>query len=439
MKKILILCFSCCTIFTFAQPYPVLYWRFTNPVESYDTCFKFSFDVEISCDMAGTFHSNLQMFIKYDTLIFRPDVVSNGVLEYERLDLLQGTFGGNDKYTVTVWDANDSCIAIGTDAFMFVANPLFMNDVPVFPAYAPLIRITLRGYRRGIMDLGFDQGNMNGGQYYVDATHPAQTKYGDPAAGFQGVYTNIPNNHIGIHMFTYNLRIFLEGPYDDQQNLMRTDLLSNGILPLMHPFNPPLPYYGNMNPGWLYVGSDSLNNFPPDIVDWVLVEIRDALDAVSASANTTMVKQPFLLQSNGDIVNASGNNQLEFSTDRLISQGLFIVIWHRNHLAVMNPALMTPSDNDCWTIQYDYSTSSNQVNGGVLGCKELEPGVWGMIAGDGNADKQINNLDRVDVWSLEAGFSGYLGGDFNLDSQINNIDKTDLWKVNGGCSSHVPD
>jgi hypothetical protein len=61
-----------------------------------------------------------------------------------------------------------------------------------------------------------------------------------------------------------------------------------------------------------------------------------------------------------------------------------------------------------------------------------------MAAADGNADSQINNADKNDVWAVQAGASGYLPGDFNMDTQVNNSDKNDAWAPNTGLGGQVP-
>ena len=74
----------------------------------------------------------------------------------------------------------------------------------------------------------------------------------------------------------------------------------------------------------------------------------------------------------------------------------------------------------------------------MAGSKEIYPGIWGMVSSDGNADGQVNNSDKIDVWSDEAGNSGYLNGDFNLDAQVNNLDKVDQWEQSSGYGCQVP-
>ncbi|MCD4734485.1 MAG: hypothetical protein K8R53_00450, partial [Bacteroidales bacterium] len=70
--------------------------------------------------------------------------------------------------------------------------------------------------------------------------------------------------------------------------------------------------------------------------------------------------------------------------------------------------------------------------------KEIGTGIWGMIGADGNADSQINNADKLDVWAVQAGSGGYQNGDFNLDAQVNNSDKNDVWIPNTGLGGQVP-
>jgi hypothetical protein len=81
----------------------------------------------------------------------------------------------------------------------------------------------------------------------------------------------------------------------------------------------------------------------------------------------------------------------------------------------------------------------NLVYGGALGYKELIPNVWGMAAGDGNADNQVDMLDKTMIWEYQVGEEGYLNGDYNLDGQVDNQDKNKLFLINIGKISQVPE
>ena len=231
-----------------------------------------------------------------------------------------------------------------------------------------------------------------------------------------------------------DLKVFIEGPYNTGLGgNMSTDLLNNNYLPLSQPFNPPLPFYGNPNPFWWYDGTESVASIPAGVVDWVLLEIRDAATGGSATSATTEARKALFLLEDGSVVELDGSSFPEFMVT--IDEGLFVVVWHRNHLAIMNKQPLTGIGN---IYTYDYSSGSEQVFGGANAHTEVEPGIWAMIGGDGNGDKNTNNGDKLSVWAVNVGQSGYLPGDFSIDGQCNNQDKVDVWIPNAGVSSQVP-
>ena len=61
-----------------------------------------------------------------------------------------------------------------------------------------------------------------------------------------------------------------------------------------------------------------------------------------------------------------------------------------------------------------------------------------MIAGDVNANGQVQNTDFVLIWKPEVGTAGYRTADFNLNGQVQNSDLIDCWKVNVGKGAQVP-
>ena len=93
--------------------------------------------------------------------------------------------------------------------------------------------------------------------YFVTAT-----------GGFAGEsYDNDANNRIMWTNRSLTLKAFMEGPFNGAT--MNTTL--NGILPLSHPFNPALPYFGNPSPDWYYTGAGAVGAIPNvNIVDWTL-------------------------------------------------------------------------------------------------------------------------------------------------------------------------
>jgi hypothetical protein len=236
-----------------------------------------------------------------------------------------------------------------------------------------------------------------------------------------------------IGPFTLNLKVFLEGTYNPTTNVMSTDLLTNNLIPPGQPFNPALPYYGNNTPKWLYNGTQTVTSFPTGTVDYVLIELRDAANAAAATSATRIARVPALLKSDGSVVNLNGTLP---SFTNTINNSLFIVIWSRNHVGIMNATGIAPSG----TMVYDFSTGSEKVYGGATGYKLLETGVWGMAAGDINADGNVDALDKSPLgWKVDAGKNGYLGADLNMNTQVSNKDKNDFWVPNNNIkSTQVP-
>ncbi|MBN1338608.1 MAG: hypothetical protein JXA03_04755, partial [Bacteroidales bacterium] len=188
---------------------------------------------------------------------------------------------------------------------------------------------------------------------------------------------------------------------------------------------------GNPAPGWLYYGFESVAAISPDVVDWLLLEVRDAPDVQNATAATTEDILPAFLLNNGTLTKPEGNGNP--ITSAIIDYGMFVVVHHRNHVSIINPV---PIPENAGVYTWDFTGGAY---GAAPGAKEIAPGVWAMMGGDGNADNQINTQDKLDAWWNEAGSSGYRGSDFDMNGQTGNQDKLDIWQPNSGQSSQVPD
>jgi len=220
-----------------------------------------------------------------------------------------------------------------------------------------------------------------------------------------------------------DLQAYLEGPFSGTS--MTTALNSGGFVPLSQPYQ---------GAPWNYNGTESVASMPNgSVVDWVLVELRDAANAAAAGSATTLARQACFLLNNGKVVGLNGSSYLQFSVN--VFEQLYAVVWHRNHLGIMSAGPMTMVTD---RLVYNYSSGVNQVFGGPNGHKQLASGIWGMVSGDGNADRQISNADKNDVWAPQSGFSGYRAGDFDLNGQVDNIDKVEKWKPNSGLGCQVP-
>lgn len=223
---------------------------------------------------------------------------------------------------------------------------------------------------------------------------------------------------------SFNIKVTLEGPFNSSSGLMQPT--TSELIPLSQPFDKsPWNYFGSENMPYL---------INPNIVDWILVEYRDAPgDAVTATNETRIGRQAALLLSDGSVVDVDGISPLK--PPITISDNLYIVIWHRNHLGVMSASPLLHVDG---TFTFDFSASSAMAFGGVSSQTEIAPGWWAMISGDANADGIIDINDKTYNWNFQVSENGYLASDLNLDGQVNNIDKNDYWWFNLNLSSNVP-
>ena len=236
---------------------------------------------------------------------------------------------------------------------------------------------------------------------------------------------------------TLDIKVILEGAYSpDKSELMQT--LINDILPLEQPFAPELPYFGNNDPVWYYEGDESVTEMPDNVVDWVLIELRDAAASSEAYTNTVVARMAALLLNTGEIVSTDLSLPV---FDVEITEGLYVVIYHRNHLAVMSADALTEADGIySWDFTQGmgkaYRLQSRSSYG--EGHKELGDGVFGMYGGDGDANGQVNVQDKNNIWNPESGSSGYNPADFDLNGQVNVQDKNNIWNTNTGNGSAVP-
>jgi hypothetical protein len=156
---------------------------------------------------------------------------------------------------------------------------------------------------------------------------------------------------------------------------------------------------------FMYTGQESVPEFPENIVDWVLVDLRDVITMEVISQRSALVT------STGDIVDLDGVSPLTFAATQDL---YYVVICHRNHLDVISDG----------PVDFSGATGNLDLTLGNAGMIETSPGHWAMIKGDANKDGLINNTDLVTLSPFAAiGYSGqYLNLDVNMDGLVNNTD-----------------
>lgn len=225
-----------------------------------------------------------------------------------------------------------------------------------------------------------------------------------------------------IQGFASEVRVFLEGPFSGDK--MNTNLNVLGHIPLNQPYN--------LAP-WNYNGLESVASLPENTVDWLLLDFRNAASVQEATQANIIYQKAILLLNDGHTVDHQNGDVFVFNQP--ISDHLYVTVLHRNHLGVISTV---PSNKNGALYSFDFSQNSNLIYGGLKSVKELTPGIYGILSGDGNADNEINNMDKNDVWFLQNGSSGYFNGDFNMDGQVTEDDIDSFWVPNAANGSQLP-
>jgi len=122
-----------------------------------------------------------------------------------------------------------------------------------------------------------------------------------------------------------NTRVFLEGNYLKDDNIMHDDLRRIGLLPTTSPYHP--------NEKTLSAIFQKNNN--DAIVDWLKI---DLLDPVTF---TILESRSALLQKDGDIVELDGETLVNMSIAE--NRDALLLIRHRNHLGIIAPNHVVPN------------------------------------------------------------------------------------------------
>jgi hypothetical protein len=192
--------------------------------------------------------------------------------------------------------------------------------------------------------------------------------------------------------FTLALRAMLQGAF-------RAD--AHAMQPLPAAVRPTAPPYAAARP----FGDAA----PTGIVDWVQLE-------VAATIGATRFAQSLWLAPDGTLLDALGRPAVAVSVTP--QTPVQVTVRHRNHLAATSAQTLVFTNR---VMSYDFTTGAGRYLGGTNACVELEPGVWGLIAGDADGDGRITPTDRAIV-TQQMGKTGYLSGDLNLDGIVNGAD-----------------
>ena len=123
------------------------------------------------------------------------------------------------------------------------------------------------------------------------------------------------------------VKTFLEGPYVQQTGIMHDSLRVQGIIPLSEPFTASGFAHAGAGGGETIAPAVLLATGLDAIVDWVLVELRDAVNPAIIVATKSC-----LLQRGGDVVDLDGTSVPCITAE----PGQYnVAVRHRNHLGAM--------------------------------------------------------------------------------------------------------
>lgn len=228
------------------------------------------------------------------------------------------------------------------------------------------------------------------------------------------VASDIQNTYLQL-----NITTFLSAPYNGSE--ISTDLNSNGLIPLTHPFTDAAIF-----PPGLTGSVASIPN--ADVVDWVLVTVRYGSSAANATDENRLAAKPAFLLKDGSIVDLTGNSPLLMETSEA-QDNIFVVVYHRNHLPILSATALTTIGN---TYTYNFSTAPTQAfKPEVL--TDIGGGLYGQRSGVTETMTTIWNIDINDinqVWD-DRNQTGYHFGDVNFDGVVDAEDRKEVWNNNG--------
>jgi len=278
-----------------------------------------------------------------------------------------------------------------------------LNGLDIDPSNDDILLTLHFIYNGGVSDLTFDAG--------CEFAQPDLAII--PVAYFDGAV---------ITGSRFAIKAFMEGPFNG------TDMNAflGSFIPLSQPYNVA---------PWNYLGPEIVPVIPnANIVDWVLLQIRETPGAAStANSGTIVAQQAAFILNDGSIVGLDGSSEVLFPMS--FNDNVYVVIYHRNHIGMMSSAAV-PMVGDIYT--YDFTTAQSQAYSDFQDGQKVLAGGFGMSAGDGDGNGDVDLSDLVDVFVPQFGQpADYFGGDADLNSDVDLTDMVDFIVPNFGAQTQI--
>ena len=181
-----------------------------------------------------------------------------------------------------------------------------------------------------------------------------------------------------------------------------------------------------------------------DIVDWVIVELRDAAE------DTVVHSTSALLQRDGDVVRLDGDNNL--IVGGVTPGDYYLAIGHRSHLKVRSASTLALDGLSSTSYDFTDALAKAYDNGAVTTNDPMfanTDGTYSMFSGDVNLNDKVSYIsagnDRTAIL-LELGGAGNVINDYsvfdvNLNGKVSYIaganDRTHILLMLGGAGNVV--
>ncbi|OEK07193.1 6-bladed beta-propeller [Roseivirga misakiensis] len=213
----------------------------------------------------------------------------------------------------------------------------------------------------GAVDIAFDAA---GDVWVVDRNNHRIQKFDGPQ-----VPVTAPSS------VTVAATVFLEGAY----NGTNLNTAINSSIPAQQPYN-----------GVNSHSQTTSASIPANAVDWVLVELREAGSAATATNATRKGSTAGFLMNDGTIKATDGTSNLTINLTGNTGTDYYVVIYHRNHLPIMSAAAI---DGSGGTLTIDFTSNSANTYQTTTALASLTNNKFGMPSGDVNQDGSINSTD----------------------------------------------
>ncbi|MCB0792676.1 MAG: hypothetical protein H6595_02730 [Flavobacteriales bacterium] len=209
-------------------------------------------------------------------------------------------------------------------------------------------------------------------------------------------------------------KVWLEGAFDPNTQLMQDSLRTHGYVPTTEPYTGL--GFTHVGGGGEFVSPSVFDVAGPDaIVDWVMVELRDA-----GAPATVVATRSALLQRDGDIVGLDGTSSVVVDA---APGSYYVAVRHRNHLGAMTASTVALGAS---STVIDLRTAATLTWGTVA--RKTIGGVqvlWaGNTFGDGFVKYAGTNNDRDPILQAIGGTTptsvalGYFREDVNLSGVV---------------------